>query len=110
MNTTGAQMTTKDAYCFKVLDISTVHMAWNDNKLLENNSLESPVSFYSFEYGYFVYVGMEKLTENDRNAYRAFGLSEAFIHVLEVGRAKGCKFVCFDCDGMVYDDLPKFDW
>jgi len=29
---------------------------------------------------------------------------------MELARKSGCKFLQLDCDGIEYDDLPKFDW
>jgi hypothetical protein len=38
------------------------------------------------------------------------GYSKAFVELLKLAKANGCKFLQLDGDGIQYDDLPSFEW
>lgn len=37
------------------------------------------------------------------------GISEEFCTILKLASTKGCKYVQFDCDGIMYEDLKIFE-
>jgi len=99
----------KDAFIFKVLDISTAHMTLEDSKGLATNSSSAanamaPV-YELGEYGWLAYVG-----EIDDNWPVEDGWSEAFRTVMKTAQAMGCDYVRWDRDGRDYEELEKFNW
>lgn len=100
--------TSRKPFLFSCFEVSTAHITENDDNIMNRD--DCPVSAYKYEYGYFVYTGAGSYTEEDFRAFAKAGLSEAFIALVRLALKNGCKFLCLDCDGFVYDDLPKFDW
>ena len=37
-------------------------------------------------------------------------LSKEVQHIMRLARDQGCKWLHFDADGVVYPELPQFDW
>ena len=93
-------------YIVKVLECSTAHITSKDNDLLNQDGMSAP-AVYKFEYGHFVYA--ENVFEEQETLAKT-GFSEQFIRILKKANSEGCKFVQFDCDGMEYNDLEKFNW
>lgn len=93
-----------DPFIFKVLDISTRHLAKEDNERLEA-AKNGPTLFYELqEYGWLVFVG-----EVDEN-WPEEDWGSDFRNVLKLAQALECDYVRFDRDGREYDELPKFEW
>ena len=85
----------------KIMDVNSGHMTEDDDRILKSKDCRAIV--YKYCEGFFVYVG---LPEDDAFA----GFSKEFQTIIKEARRLGCKFVCFDCDGEIYEELPKFDW
>ena len=92
---------------FKVISVNTIHATTRD---LEQVGASGSVTFAaSYDYGTFVYCGggddgdvLERMAEED--------FSEEFIDLIEWACSIGCTYICFDCSGGIYDELPKFQW
>jgi hypothetical protein len=96
--------TIKDPYIRKAIDASTSHITMGDDKLFKWK--DCPICTYPYEYGYRVCVS----TDEDLTAsLRQFGFSEAFINLYSIARNKSCDLI-LDGDGIVYSDLPTFEW
>lgn len=96
---------------------STAHITKHDRDLLEKKFC--PVSVDSYEYGCYVhtgwYTGMDEREEaslpaDRERALTEFGFSAEFIWLMALAYAADCKYLVLDCDGPVYDQLPKFEW
>lgn len=91
----------------KILDVSTIHITKRDSELLEadaSTGSSHALLVREYEEGFFVYVdkhGGEKCRED---------FSPEFKAIIAEARRRKCKWVCFDCDAMEYDELPKFEW
>ena len=121
-------MKLKDAEIEITLVVSTGHLTKEDNDLLEKGSAAIfspgkwgdnlrpygtsalPVSVYPFHHGFIVHVHEELGEPSFEKEVSGYGLSEHFWNVLKAGKAHGATWVKFDCDGLLYDELPCFDW
>lgn len=97
----------------RVMVVSTSHVTKNDMDLLEKG--ETNVVAYNYEFGSFVVISVDFIsanfsTEDMAKAIRKDGFTGAFLFLYTVAKAKGFQMIRLDCDGPVYDDLPKFDW
>lgn len=110
----------KDPFIVKVFEASTSHITQKDDQLLKRENL-CTVSAYEIKgggilYGFLVYTSLEEnssIVESgipDEAALKAEGFSDAFINLLKLAKKNGCKFLQLDCDGVEYEDLPKFNW
>ena len=91
----------------KCLDISTGHLCLKDKQLLDDavkGESENPMVAYEYEYGYFVYV-----PDDDTNI-KEYGYSQEYINILDTARKQGCKYIQYDGEGIVYEDLPTYEW
>jgi len=95
-------------HIFKCLDVSTAHITEKDNELLRKEDLA--LSVYDYEYGYFLYSGDGATSEADFARMEDAGFSKELLNLVRIAHEKGCKFLCLDCDGPVYNDIPQFDW
>ena len=108
-------------FIVKVFEASTGHITKEDDKLLRRDDVGS-VCTYDIKggkilYGYLVFTGLEnnssikeEIATEELEAMKADGFSDAFINLLKIARAKGCKFLQLDGDGVSYEDLPTFEW
>lgn len=97
-----------NAHIFQCLDVSTAHITERDNELLAKDGIS--ISVYPYEYGWLVYSGDGQASKADFERALKEGFSQALINLICIAHEKGCKFLNLDCDGMLYDDLPTFDW
>lgn len=100
------EYTISSPYTFKVLELSTVHITKHDSELLKQDDL--PFTCYDLEYGWMLFC-------DTRMADRAYditryGFSAAFLRLIHLAWDNECTWIRLDCDGFVYDDLPKFKW
>jgi hypothetical protein len=110
----------KNPFIVKVFEASSCHITKNDDKLLKREDLCS-LSVYRVKggdilYGFLIYTGLEDNTSVDEmksfsdTAIKTEGYSDALLNLLMMAKRNGCKFLQLDCDGVEYEDLPKFDW
>ena len=94
-----------------VLDISTGHISPNDGVLLDNSKkdINSPIIVYDYPEGYCVYVP-QIAVEEELEGFMTYGMSEEFCKIIQKASERGCKYVQFDADGIVYEDLKQFNW
>jgi len=94
----------------KVLTLSTAHMTHADSEYLESLECKSeprPFLFANYDYGYVVRAPSLKHEEFEI----AFeDTSQEFRDVINFAAKEGCRWVCFDQDGPIIDDLPEFAW
>ncbi len=98
----------KTPHVYKNLDCSTVHITKADSVLL--NGRDIGLSIQNTDYGWLVFCGTNDGIKNIREGLKAAGFSLAFVDLFLQARQLGCKWLDLDCDGMTYDDLPKFEW
>jgi hypothetical protein len=91
-----------------MIDCSTAHITQRDSELLADQDA-MPMAVYDIPYGFLVYLGID-LIEGADELMRKEGLSEAFITLVQKGRASGAQFMRLDEAGEVYDWLEQFDW
>jgi hypothetical protein len=105
-------MKIKDKDCISsIFEISTGHLTSKDNKLLAEageGKTSNPIVAYIYEYGYFVFVP-EKDTGLNQYA-RTYGYSKGFTKIMTRARKLKCKYIQFDGDGYILDDLETFNW
>lgn len=101
----------KNPVLFSCLNINTDHITERDNELLKEackGESVNPIVAYKYTYGYFVHVW--DLSDDVIKAAHKHGFSKNLTHILSRAHDLKCNFICFDCDGITYDDLPNFDW
>ena len=102
----------KDFDIYKTLVASTSHIKKNDletlvyfEKLYNNPNL-TPHSFsLESNCGTRVY-----LYDGIMNDVRKFKFSEGFLLLVLFSVSNGCSFLEIDCDGAIYDEIPKYAW
>lgn len=91
---------------FKSLEVSTAHISPKDNELMHRQ--DHGLAVYPYEFGDMIYVGgWDKL---DSASLIKFGFTPEFVLLINLAAQHGCKFLYLDRDGVIYEDLPKFDW
>ena len=103
MSASSFQLDT-NPYTVAVLDVSTGHITAQDVESLKKE--DCTVIAYEYEYGYFVYLS-EDLSYS-RKEHPNF--STSFLNILKRARKLHCKYVQFDADGTIYNDLTFHIW
>jgi hypothetical protein len=92
--------------------LSTAHIRLRDANLLEAiidglQDPQTPLSILSdCEFGYWIYTGSE-ITPSE---LREFGFSVEFAQLLWKVSTAGFTWLRLDCDGLVAEDFPTFEW
>jgi hypothetical protein len=104
----------------KSFEASTSHITEEDNEKLMGETRDELVVYPygraldALSYGMLVYVnpnGQFGLGAPSRDFNELHGLySDAFIRLLQIAVDEDCKFLQLDRDGMIYPELPQFDW
>ena len=86
-----------------MLDISTGHLTYKTcNGFLKND--DCPICAYEFEYGWIVPV--PDLDDDPETRFLPIDLENC----LRFAVKNKCDYIKFDCDGIEYDELTKYDW
>jgi len=87
-------------------------MSQADFELLTRRSSDAdfPLITIPTAFGWLVYVYQLHTDEERQYFWRDQGLSQTFMAACLRAARRGCKYADFDCDGVIYDDLPKEDW
>ena len=91
----------------KMLTISTGHIKESTYKLLENfdnNLFDFPAFWPKEDYGWFIYVG--NILPIESYCDTPDDLKDCMRKAWE----NDCEWLCLDCDAMVYEGLPTYDW
>ena len=95
-----------------MLDMSTCHIEHKDAKVLDY--ADNLLVVHKYPEGFFVVVPegtkTRLLPADTRRALHKFGYSAAMTNLLSICLNQGYQLIRLDCDGQVYDQLPKFDW
>ena len=96
----------------KTLEISTIHITEEDNKILiKLKDDPNTIMFTSDEYGYKIFIPISSDEQiKDLNLIEKAGLSQSFNEIFRKGINFNVNLISIDCDGPVYDNLPKFNW
>lgn len=97
----------REPYVERVMDCSACHMTLKDSERLDNSW--AALTSYKNDYGHFVVVPPLEF-ERAAQIILADGFSMEFVNVLRLAKANDCALLRMDCDGVVYEDLPQFDW
>ena len=91
----------------KVLDVSTAHVLQSDVSLLNRD--DSPLVAYEYQEGFFL---SSHLGDEDCNldSLRKWGFSDAFLNIFDYARTNDIRWINLDSAGMVYEELPVFEW
>ena len=94
-----------------ILDVSTCHITKQDDEFLSNDcDASDPAANASRKAGgYFVHVSHDDTGEYDQKLLES-GYSREFIRIIQIARAEGASWVCFDQSGSGTDFLPAFNW
>ena len=118
--TETAEKWTSFPITYKYIDVSTAHITKEDGELLMacmgNTFPEgapdqgdiAPMG-YNFDYGHWIFVGLgsDWGTVAQRDGSR---FSPSFINLYQRAAHSDADWMKIDCDGMIYDDLPKYVW
>jgi hypothetical protein len=92
---------------YVTLVLSTAHLSLDDKKCLEHCVTDPYTELIvdNTEYGWRVYIPniteiMEFLTDN---------FSDNFKTILTTAQQRSCRWVEFDCDGLLYDQFEEFE-
>lgn len=101
----------------KVVVFNSSHIRTEDNELLTRITQgiqdESELMVDGHDYGFRVYVPVDYTDEDFQavvNSALKEGLSEEFCNLLHISRAHKANWMKVDCDGLFYNQLPKFSW
>ena len=92
----------------KLITISSRHIEENVSYILdaEPNTNKMGLSVYpKSDYGWFIYIP-EHLSDKENRHNIPKSLSDCIDFTI----ANKCEWLCIDCDGPEYDDLPKYNW
>jgi len=96
-----------------ILIVSTSHITAGDIKRLKTDvAVAWPIPrllVYEYDEGFFVYCWHECLDEIYLPHAKKRGYSQAMLSLLRLASKTGCKFLCLDADGPVYDEMKTFD-
>ena len=94
----------------KILDLSTDHITADDAMWLSN--VELPIRVIKHDYGYFINVVEESLTEMEERLVELeeFNFSKAFILLYRYAIHLNCSWINLDQDGELIDNLEQFSW
>lgn len=95
----------KDLDIQKYFVVSTAHITKEENDdLINAPHTDSPLCVHSNEYHHVIAIPQEDLDDFEDS------VSGNILNLLKIAKKNGCDYLKLDCDGFVYDDLPKFDW
>ena len=120
----------KELECYKILTLSTSHIAKHDNDVLymaqsgkcpsdailraQYHDLLSYIDWESIDQGWLIYL---PFGHNDSFSYgqrdgmlNQAGMSLAFVEILVQALRQGGRYIRFDADEVVYPELPTFEW
>ena len=91
--------------CFPVADISTAHVFEKDSDLLDDDNCPHLLAQLSFDRaGCILWIGTE--LKETLESLRAFGFSENFLNLIGELHAANIRYVRFDRDGLISEELP----
>jgi len=104
-----------------IITLSTCHMTYKDNAILEvignpyvdHNYTANPFYVYPYDRGYFISIIPTILYRDiysDGETTWTNNFSPEFVKLINSFRESNIDYVRFDCDGYVYSNLPKFEW
>jgi hypothetical protein len=96
----------------KYLDVSSGHIMEEDMYLLDFDGrarLEHEIIAVPHEYGAWIHA-MQNAAQDNYNALREAGFSDAFVNVLEFARKHECVWINIDAGGVIHRDLDWCEW
>ena len=94
----------------KILTISTAHITEETSDALNRDPHENNLGLSVYnksDYGWFIYISeMEKESLQREDTNMPADLKACF----ELAIKNDCEWLCLDCDGPEYDELPTYDW
>ena len=99
----------------RALDISTIHITFQDSKILQSHAaskdLGDLIVYEKGEYGWFIYVSLDRSDFKEWiEPMQAAGLSDDFLNIVRFAHRHKCKWIEMDRDGAQYDKLPTHEW
>ena len=101
----------------KVLTLSTMHITEQDDRLLQMNRDPDLGTWFKLAYqgdvdtvGYMVYVTMEDIFGEEREALANAGWSKAIHEIQSFAKLHGCDHIRLDPDGPTADGLESYNW
>jgi hypothetical protein len=101
-----------------ILVLSTAHMTGTDNNLLDAG-VTYDFPYYSLEYGWLILIprnvdDLNRCLEDMRIGVSTgaghFSFSDSFIEAMQLGFRLNCRYLRFDADGPIYEELPVNEW
>jgi len=95
---------------YSVWDVSTVHIAESDAKLLGGG--HPLVVTYEYPEGWWLHVDSDLGDDQDKVMKELLeaGFSPAFTHLLSVARRHNVDWIRLDGDGEIYEYLSQHHW
>lgn len=90
---------------YKYLSISTSHIRKETDEFLKSEAKNtgSILTIYEGMYGFLLYVPNSlHLFQND--------IPSDLMDCFKFAESHGCTIIEFDCDGVVIEELPVYDW
>ena len=100
----------------KMLTISMAHVSKETADLIKDECNtwcrpEFPACFVKGEYGYFVHVPEDWLTEDEEGVpICAYEVPDDLFYCMDLAYENRCNWLCLDYNGMIVEDLQVFDW
>lgn len=100
-------MSKRETYTTMV--VSTTHVTKGDADIFLRDAKITGLGIESGVYSWRVYCGGDGI-EQKIEEFRALGLSEQTLKLMQEANGEGHRWLEFDRDGEIYDDLQKFNW
>ena len=103
----------------KCFEASTFHITQRDSVLIhatdqaykEGTTLCTDLIVMNYEEGCFIFAAWDdNEVEEMYTTLKGQGFSNELIELLKLAKYHNCKFLQLDRDGVVYEELPVFDW
>lgn len=85
----------------KMLELSTCHVSKETSDKMAAGTIDWPMD--SVDYGWLVYCNVHDPEDLLR-------LPPELAEAIRLGSSHGCKLLKFDCDALIIDVLPQFNW
>lgn len=88
----------------KMLTLSNCHIQGSTADFLNNEKRSELVVYPKLDYGWFIYVDSEYIEDELQH------IPEELANLIRIAKEQECTWLCLDCDGLIEEGLPTFNW